>query len=85
MAKMPLDSNSNSIPVLMPLSSEDISGVSSPMTTEVVRLVATTVATYNITGHTGVVGLPANIVEYIRVNIGDTITTNGEINITQMA
>ena len=84
MAKMPIDANAKPIPALRPITSQDIvSTTSSPMTSEVVRMVSSTGGTYTIGNATGV-PLPANLVEYIRVLIGETITVSGTFTITQM-
>jgi len=60
-----------------------VSTTSSPMTSEVVRMVSSTGGTYTIGNATGV-PLPANLVEYIRVLIGETIAVSGTFTITQM-
>jgi len=84
MAKMPTDANAKPIPALRPITSEDIvSAESLPMTSDVVRMVTSTGGTYTI-GNANNVPLPANMVEYIRVLIGETIAVSGTFTITQM-
>ena len=84
MAKMPVDANSKPIPALRPFISEDIvDSTSAPMTSDVIRMVSTTGGTYNI-GTAVNIPLPANLVEYIRVLKGETITVIGTFTITQM-
>ena len=84
MAKMPTDANAKPIPALRPITSEDIvSAESLPMTSVVARLVSSSGGTYSIGDATGV-PLPANLVEYIRVLPGETITVAGTFTITQM-
>ena len=84
MAKMPTDANAKPIPALRPITSEDlVSTTSAPMTSDVVRLVSSTGGTYTI-GTAAGVPLPANLVEYIRVFIGETIAVSGTFTITQM-
>ncbi len=84
MAKMPTDANAKPIPVLRPITSEDlVSTTSAAMTSNVARLVSSTGGTYTI-GTAANVPLPANTVEYIRVLVDETITVSGTFTITQM-
>jgi len=84
MAKMPVDANAKPIPALRPFLSEDlVSTTSAPMTSDVARLVSSTGGTYTIGGAVAV-PLPANVVEYIRVLVGETILVSGTFTITQM-
>ena len=83
MAVMPKDANAKAIPCLRPYSTETVTGSSSPCTSTVVRLVADVPALYGVEG-TAEVLLPAGVVEYIRVNVGDIITTDVAVNVSQM-
>ena len=84
MAKMPTDANAKPIPALRPITSEDlVSTTSTPMTSDVIRMVSSTGGTYTI-GNATNVPLPSNMVEYIRVLVGETITVAGTFTITQM-
>lgn len=83
--RMPKDANAKSIQVLRPLLSEDVSGAaSSAAPSEVARLCSSGGCTYAVGAASGVV-LPANIVEYIRVFEGETITITGSCNVTFMS
>ena len=83
MAVMPKDANAKPIPCLRPISTATVDGDSAPFTSNVVRLVAAADAFYGVAGVAEVL-LPAGVVEYIRVNIGDVLTTSSAVNVTEM-
>jgi hypothetical protein len=87
MATQAQDGNSGTIPVVRPASATDYSGTTTPaMSTNVIRLVSIAGGKYGIgAGATATVELPAGVVEYVRVNIGDTIIVSGTFNISEVS
>jgi len=85
MATQAQDSNSGTIPVVKPSSATDYTGTTTPpLTSNVVRMVSTAGGKYGVNG-TATVDLPAGVVEYIRVEYGDTITVSGTFNISEVS
>ena len=77
------DSNGGGIPCVSPAAAIDYgTGDVAAATSNVLRLVSAAGATYGINSAATVI-LPANVVEYIKVSIGDVVTVAGTVNVTE--
>lgn len=83
MSKLAIDSNSAPIQAVKPTVATNVATSTYTHTAPsgVVRLVSAAGATYAFDG-TADIELPAGVIEYVRINNGDVITTSGTINIT---
>ena len=84
MPKMQPDANSKPIPALKPGDAATVNGTSSAFTSTIIRITAAADALYGISP-TATVSLPAGVVEYVRVDVGDTITTDSAVNVSEMS
>ena len=85
MTRLATDSKGGRIQALRPGTTQTVNGTGTAFSqsTRVVRLTATAAANYGLDG-VAEVPLPAGIVEYIRVNPGDVLTTSAAIVATEM-
>ena len=83
MSKQAVDKNGAPIPAVKPTVATNVTGSTYTHTAPsgVVRLVSSAGASYAFDGSADIV-LPANAIEYVRVDTGDVITVSGTINIT---
>jgi hypothetical protein len=77
------DVNSQPIPALRPRDAVSVNGTSSALTSTIIRLSTSADANYGINS-TATVFLPAGAIEYVRIDYGDTITTDAPVNVTEM-
>ena len=82
MTQLATDTNSNAIQVVQPHSAVTVTDGdhAAALRNSVVRLYASTAATYGINAP-GSVSLPAGAIEYIKVSQGDIITVTGAVNL----
>jgi hypothetical protein len=77
------DGNGGGIPCVKPSSAINYTnGNVAAATTNVMRLVSSAPSTYGVNAAASVI-LPANVVEYIKVDIGDVVTVGGTVNVTE--
>ena len=84
--RLATDSRGGRIQVLKPGTTttvDNTTGSAFTSGTRVVRLTCTAAANYGFNGSADV-PLPANVVEYVRVDEGDAITTSAAIVVTEM-